>query len=408
MRALHRMSALKASRIKEPGLHADGGGLYLQVGRGDARSWIFRYTAGGRERQMGLGPAHTVSLAEARDMALELRKVRLKGVDPIEARKAAQETARRERASAVTFSQAVSEYIRLNKAGWRNDKHAAQWTSTLKTYAEPIIGALPVASIDANDILRVLEPIWIDKAETASRVRGRMEAVLDWSTVRGQRTGDNPARWRGNLEMLLPAKSKVRKVTHHAAIDRADLPKFMAQLSQQVGTAARALEFTVLTATRTSEVLGARWEEIDLQAEIWTIPADRMKAGKEHKVALSERALAVLKPLAAVRTSEWLFPGEGKTDGPLSNMAMLKVLKRMNRADLTTHGFRSTFRDWAAETTSTPGEVVEMALAHTIASKVEAAYRRGDLLEKRRRLMKAWGQYCASHTATATQKAPKS
>ena len=408
MRTLHRLSALKASRIKEPGLHADGGGLYLQVGRGDARSWIFRYTAAGRERQMGLGPAHTVSLAEARDMALELRKVRLKGVDPIEARKVAQETARRERASAVTFSEAVSEYIRLNKAGWRNDKHAAQWTSTLKTYAEPIIGALPVASIDANDILRVLEPIWIDKAETASRVRGRMEAVLDWSTVRGQRTGDNPARWRGNLEMLLPAKSKVRKVTHHAAIDRADLPKFMAQLSQQVGTGARALEFTILTATRTSEVLGARWEEIDLQAEVWTIPAERMKAGKGHKVALSEQALAVLKPLAAVRTSEWIFPGEGRTKGPLSNMAMLKVLKRMNRADLTTHGFRSTFRDWAAETTSTPGEVVEMALAHTIASKVEAAYRRGDLLEKRRRLMKAWGQYCASHTATATQKAPKS
>ncbi len=240
MRALHRLSALKASRIKEPGLHADGGGLYLQVGKGDARSWIFRYAADGRERQMGLGPAHTVGLAEARDMALELRKLRLKGVDPIEARKAEQDAARRERASAVTFSQAVSEYIRLNRAGWRNDKHAAQWTSTLKTYAEPIIGSRPVASIDANDILRVLEPIWIDKAETAGRVRGRIEAVLDWSTVRGQRSGDNPARWRGHLELLLPAKNKVRKVAHHAAIDRTELPQFMALLSKQPGTGAPA------------------------------------------------------------------------------------------------------------------------------------------------------------------------
>lgn len=404
MRALHRLSALKASRIKEPGLHADGGGLYLQVGRGDARSWIFRYSADGRERQMGLGPAHTFGLAEARDMALELRKLRLKGVDPIEARKAEQDAARRERASAVTFSQAVSEYIRLNRAGWRNDKHAAQWTSTLKTYAEPVIGSRPVASIDANDILRVLEPIWIEKAETASRVRGRMEAVLDWSTVRGQRSGDNPARWRGHLELLLPAKSKVRKVAHHAAIDRAELPKFMVLLSKQPGTGARALEFTILTAARTSEVLGARWEEIDLKAEVWTIPAERMKAGKEHKAALSERALAVLKPLAAARSSDWIFPGEGRKDGPLSNMTMLKVLKRMNRDDLTTHGFRSTFRDWAAETTDIPGEVVEMALAHTISSKVEAAYRRGDLLEKRRRLMKAWGRFCASYSPpTATQ-----
>ncbi len=340
-------------------------------------------------------------------MALELRKLRLKGVDPIEARKAEQEAVRRERANAVTFSQAVSEYIRLNRAGWRNDKHAAQWTSTLKTYAEPVIGSRPVASIDANDILRVLEPIWIDKAETASRVRGRMEAVLDWSTVRGQRSGDNPARWRGHLELLLPAKSKVRKVAHHAAIDRAELPKFMVLLSKQPGTGARALEFTILTAARTSEVLGARWEEIDLKAEVWTIPAERMKAGKEHKVALSECALAVLKPLAAASTSDWIFPGEGRKDGPLSNMTMLKVLKRMNRDDLTTHGFRSTFRDWAAETTDIPGEVVEMALAHTISSKVEAAYRRGDLLEKRRRLMKAWGRFCASHSPTAATQAPQ-
>ncbi|MFN3669561.1 MAG: tyrosine-type recombinase/integrase [Brevundimonas sp.] len=399
MRALHRLSALRVRQIDAPGRYPDGGGLYLQIGKGGARSWIFRYSFNGRERDMGLGSAALVTLAEAREAAFELRRQRQKGIDPLEARKAAEVEARRRRAEAVTFAQAVKDYLKLNRAGWRNDKHAAQWAATLRTYAEPHVGERPVASIDVNDVLTILEPIWVEKPETASRLRGRIEAVLDWSAVRGQRTGANPARWRGNLEKLLPAKSKVQKIAHHAALPHKELPKFMARLRGQGGTAARALEFTILTAARTGETIGASPAEIDFDDRLWTVPPERMKAGREHRAPLSAAALALVE---SRRESDqpWLFAGM-KAGSPLSNMSMLAVLKRMGRADLTTHGFRSTFRDWAAETTDYPAEVVEMALAHTIVSKVEAAYRRGDLLAKRRQLMEDWAGFCGSAPTSA-------
>jgi integrase len=386
------MSALAVTRQKVPGMYADGGGLYLQVSRSGSKSWIFRFAMEGREREMGLGPLNTVSLSEARDLALEARKQKLRGIDPIEARKAERASRKLEDAKAVTFTQAAEAYIKANKIAWKNPKHAAQWEATLATYAKPVLGDFAVASVDTTLVLKAIEPIWTTKPETASRLRGRIETVLDWATVRGFRQGDNPARWRGHLDKLLPSKAKVRTVEHHAALPYGELPAFMAELVLQKGIAARALEFAILTAARTGEVIGATWAEIDLDTQIWTIPKDRMKAGREHRVPLSRRCIAVLTEMAAVQTSVFVFPG-GKAERPLSNMAMLNALKRMGRESLTTHGFRSSFRDWAAENTDYPGEVVEMALAHTIGNKVEAAYRRGDLFEKRKGLMGDWGAY---------------
>jgi integrase len=344
---------------------------------------------------MGLGPLHIVGLAEAREKARECRKLRHEGIDPIEARKARHAEQRLAEASAMTFRECAERYIEAHEAGWKNPKHAKQWPSTLGTYVYPVFGSLPVQAIDVGLVMKVLEPIWRTKPETAGRVRARIEAVLDWAKARGYRNGENPAQWRGHLDNLLPARSKVRKVEHHPALPYGEMGDFIARLREQEGIAARALEFLILTASRTGEVIGARWEEFDLEKKVWTVPGDRMKAGKEHRVPLSDHAFAIIEGIKAERVNDhpFVFPG-GRQGKALSNMAMLQLLRRMGRGELTTHGFRSTFRDWAAECTHFPAEVAEMALAHTVSDKVEAAYRRGDMVQKRRELMDAWARYC--------------
>jgi integrase len=396
-RTTGRLTALKVEKARKRGMYADGGGLYLRITEDGTKNWVYRFMLAGRPRWMGLGPLALYSLQEARAKALEARKLRHEGIDPIDTRRARRARARLDAAKAITFKECAASYIKAHRAGWRNGKHAAQWEATLATYAEPTIGALPVQAIDTALIMKVLEPIWTEKPETASRLRGRVEAILDLAKVRGWRDGENPARWRGHLDKLLPAPAKVRRVEHHAALPYADLPGFLTRLREQEGTAARALEFAILTAARTGEVLGARWSEIDLAGKVWTVPGERMKAGKEHRVPLSERALAILETLrpADDNGDAFVFAG-GKPDQPLSNMAFLMLLRRMKCDDLTAHGFRSTFRDWAAERTNFPSPVVEMALAHTVGDKVEAAYRRSDLFERRRRLMQQWAMFCTS------------
>lgn len=391
-RELGKLAAVTLPKLKS-GMHSDGGGLYLQVTENGARTWIFRFMLNRRAREMGLGPLHTINLAEARERARECRKLRLDGIDPIEARNGKKAEARLAAATAMTFRECAEAYIAAHKAGWKNPKHAAQWPATLGTYVYPVFGSLPVAAVDTGLVTKALEPIWTAKPETASRVRGRIESVLDWAKARGYRDGENPARWKGHLENLLAEKSKVQRVKHHAALPYGEMGAFMASLRSQGGIGARALEFLILTAARTGEVIGARWDEFDLAQKVWIVPAERMKAGKEHRVPLSAAALAIVEAMQEARESAFVFPG-GKKGQPLSNMAMLKLLKRMGCDNLTAHGFRSTFRDWAAESTGFPSEVVEMALAHTVADKVEAAYRRGDLFLKRRQLMDAWATYC--------------
>jgi integrase len=403
-RTVGKLTALKVSRDLKPGMYADGAGLYLQVTGAGAKSWIFRYSLHGKAREMGVGSLSAVSLANARIKAAECRRLRQDGIDPIEARKTRREQAALDAAKTLTFKEAAESYIASHEAGWRNAKHSSQWTNTLATYAEPVLGKLSIQAIDTNVVLKALQPIWKTKPETASRVRGRIEAILDWAKVRGLRQGENPARWRGHLDHLLPAKAKVRRVKHHAALPYAELPDFITQLRAQEGGAARALEFTILTASRTGETIGAAWDEVNTHDKVWTVPVDRMKAGKEHRVPLSSRALAIVRDHDDVRSSVYVFPG-GKPGKPLSNMAMTEVLRRMGRGDITVHGFRSTFRDWAAERTNFPNEVVEMALAHTIGDKTEAAYRRGDLFEKRRRLMADWATYCNTPAASGRDKA---
>lgn len=414
MARLHeRLTALQVRRLDSPGLHPDGGGLYLQITGQAGRSWIYRYWVSGREKQMGLGPLHSVTLAEARDLAREARRLRRQGADPLQLKRAAEAAVVLDEARQISFSDAVDGYITANKAAWRNDKHVKQWKSSLSTYVEPKMGALAVADVGTDQILQALQPIWAAKAVTASRLRGRIENVLDWATARGYRQGDNPARWSGHLDKILPAKAKVADVKHHAALPYAGLSAFMRKVAELRGGSARALEFTILTAARTGEVLGLDWEEIDLEARVWTVPAGRMKGRKEHRVPLSDAAITILEGMAErwreVEARRWRPASAGPAPvdpiGPvffgaragkgLSNMSLLKVLKTLKRPDLTTHGFRSTFRDWAAETTEYAGEIVEMALAHTLANKVEAAYRRGDLFAKRRALMDEWARACA-------------
>lgn len=379
---------------------ADGGGLYLQCTKGAdggiRRSWLYRFAAKGRERQMGLGSAETVSLAEARDEAAECRKLRQAGIDPIEHRKAAQAQAALEAAKSMTFDECRDAYIKAHGAAWRNAKHHQQWKNTLKTYCSPIFGKVAVQAVDVALVMKALEPVWATKPETASRLRGRVEAILDWAKVRGLRTGENPARWRGHLDHLLPARGKVRKVKHHAALPYIQISTYLDELRQREGVAARALEFAILTAARTSEVIGARWDEIDLATKVWIVPESRMKADREHRVPLSDAAISVLKSTQSVRQNEYVFPGDRRAS--LSNMALLMTLRRMKRGDLTTHGFRSTFRTWAAERTAFPREVVEAALAHVVGNKVEAAYQRGDMFDKRRHLMAAWAEFCSTRT----------
>lgn len=387
-----RLAAVDVSR-KKPGLHADGWGLYLRVTDAGTRSWIFRYRIDGRTtpRDMGLGRWPDVSLADAREKARELRLVKRDGIDPIDVAKAAKAARAAERAKTVTFEQAAARYVDAHAAGWRSAKHAAQWDSTLKLYAFPKFGKLPVQAIDTAMVINVVEPIWKTKTETASRLRGRIEAVLDWATARGLRTGDNPARWRGLLENLLPAKPRVKRVQHHAALPYAEVPAFLAELRQQPGEAARALEFTILTAARTGETIGATWDEIDLRGAVWTVPADRIKAGKEHRVPLPPRAVEILRQTPEKARKGYLFSGRAPGK-PLSNMALLALLQRMGR-DVTTHGFRSSFRTWCAEQTAYPREMAEAALAHAIPNAVEASYRRTDFFDRRRQMMQAWQKF---------------
>jgi integrase len=399
IRARNRLTARTVETIKRPGMHGDGGGLYLHVSTSRAKSWIFRWKRDGKSHDMGLGSFSDVSLAEARDLAMDARRAVRQGGNPIETKRARRLGSKLEAAQAMTFEACAAAYIAAHKAGWRNPKHAAQWPSTLRAYVYPIFGGLPAAAIDIGLVMKAIEPIWNEKPETASRVRGRIESILDWATARGYRQGENPARWRGHLENLLPKKTKVRRVEHHAALAYVEIAGFMTELRSQEGVAARALEFAILTAARTGEVLGATWAEIDLERRLWTIPAERMKAGREHRVPLSDAALSILGSMQAVRESDHVFPG-GRAKRPLSTMAFLMLLHRMGRGDLTAHGFRSTFSDWCAERTAFPSEVREMALAHAVGDKVEAAYRRGDLLRKRLQLAEAWAKFCAAPVPT--------
>jgi integrase len=389
-REVHRLSAKAIEKAKAPGYFCDGGGLYLQVSPTLSRSWIFRFSRAAKSREMGLGSARDVSLAEARAKASDARRQLVEGVDPIAARDGRKAHERLQKAGTITTRECWKKYIAAQRAGWRNAKHAEQWTNTLETYAGPIIGHLAVQDVDTGLVLRVLEPIWTEKPETASRLRGRLEHVFDYARVRGYRSGDNPARWRGHLQKLLPAALNRKGREHHAALPYDEVASFMEDLRAQGGTAARALEFLILNTSRTNEVIGAKPAELEFGKGTWTIPAARMKSGKEHRVPLAPRAIEIAR---AQPDGAFLFGGQ-KEGAPLSNMAMLELLRRMGREDLTVHGFRSTFRDWASECTSYPNEVCEMALAHAIGDKVEAAYRRGDLFEKRKRLMLEWANYC--------------
>ena len=375
------LTARQVETLKAPGRHADGGNLYLNVTASGAKSWVFMWTRDKRQREMGLGPARDVSLVEARDLAAKHRRTIRDMGDPLELRKT--EIIR------PTFGAYAKDHIASMEAGWRNSKHRAQWRSTLRTYAAPLKD-LPVDLVTTADVLAVLKPIWAVKPETASRVRGRIEAVLDAAKAAGLRTGDNPAAWRGHLDNLLPARSRLSR-GHHAAMPIDDAPAFLVKVRDAAGVSPRALEFTILTAARSGEALGARWSEIDLEKRIWTVPAGRMKGGREHRVPLAERAMAILAEMALARTNDFVFPGS-KRDAPLSNMAPAMTLRRLS-AKVTAHGFRSTFRDWVGERTSFPGDVAEMALAHAVADKTEAAYRRGDLFEKRRALMAEWARF---------------
>jgi len=406
-----RLSALGVKRLSKPGRYGDGGGLWLQVRDLTRKSWLFRYRLHDRDREMGLGSLVETSLAEAREAALACRKLMQAGVDPIEDRK----RVRAEQAAAAgahTFVDVAIRYMDAHKAGWRNAKHAYQWMQSLTAYAYPHLGDTPVARVDTAGVMRALEPIWRTKSETAARLHGRIEAILDYATAHGWRTGENPARWRGHLSNLLPAPRTVAKVEHHAALPYGQVKAFLTALDGEGGTAAVALRFVILTACRTSEAIGATWQEVDRDRAVWTVPGERMKAEREHRVPLSPAALAILATMGQAGTKPlgYVFPGsKGKA---LSNMAMTALLRRMNAPapgtpanapprwrdgggrPITVHGIRSTFRDWCSEETSHSREVAEMALAHTLDDKTEAAYRRGDLFAKRAALMADWAVWC--------------
>ncbi len=401
MAKLNRLNALSVQRATRPGLLMDGGGLGLQISREGSKSWIFRFSLNKKTRTMGLGPINTISLASARELAFECRKQVKSGIDPIEARQRSRANSVAENLKIITFDQCAEAYISAHRVSWRNIKHGDQWTNTLKTYASPVIGRLPVQVVDTSLVMRILEPIWSTKNETASRVRSRIELVLAWATVRGYRSGQNPAIWRNHLDKLLPARARVQKVRHFAALPFEEIGEFMAKLRKEDGTGARALEFMILTASRTSETLKARMQEFNFDESIWTIPSERMKTGVEHRVPLSPRALAIALEMRAQVEGEFLFSGARKKR-PLSNMALLKVIRRIGYK-VTGHGFRSTFRDWAAERTNFSHEVCEQALAHTIRNKVESAYRRGDLLLKRQVLMTEWAKYCETSQQNVAQ-----
>lgn len=386
-RELNRLSARRVATATDRGYYADGGGLYLQVTESGSKSWIFRYTRDKKSRDMGLGPLHTISLAEARQGAMAARKALLDGIDPLDARRAALAA----KAGIPRFGEAATNYIAEQRKSWTNPKHADQWTNTLTTYAFPVIGEKPVDAVDTTDLLTILRPIWETKTETATRVRQRIEAVLDAQYAQRHWDKQNPARWRGHLAKLLPKPSKVREVRHFPALPYPDMPAFMALLRADTGTAARALEFLILTAARTNMVSKASWPEI--HGDLWKVPKERMKAKVEHIVPLVPAAVLLLEDLPRIKGSAAIFRGDRGLKAHMSNAAMDALLERMGFAHITVHGFRSTFKDWATEQTDFPNEVSESALAHVIADKTEAAYRRGALLKKRRELMEAWAAY---------------
>jgi integrase len=419
-RRTERLSSAKVKHAK-PGMHADGGGLYLQVTVGKEvgqvnKSWLFRFARAGRERQMGLGSLNTVGLSEAREEAERCRKVIREGKDPVDVRDALRASANVAKAKSVPFEWCAIAYMAAHEAGWRNAKHRQQWTNTLQTYVYPVIGKLPVDAVDTGLITQILSPIWTAKNETASRIRGRIEVILDWAKVNGHRSGDNPARWRGHLDHLLAPRRKVRKGGHHPALPYEKIPEFMRELRAQEGLAAKALEFTILTAARSGETRGAPWEgEIDTAGKLWTVPAARMKGERKHEVPLTAPALAVIEYMRSVRQNDYVFPGDTANE-PLSDMALTEVIRRMNQArekagkplwvdpnqgnrEVVPHGFRSSFRDWAGEVTSFPDSVAEAAIAHAKGCKTEAAYQRGTMLQRRRKLMEAWSKYCGTPAA---------
>jgi len=392
------LTAKKVERVKAPGRYFDGHGLYLQVRNADNKSWLLRYERDGRERWYGIGPTHTVTLREARERARAARLLLLDGVDPIEHRKAKRAAEAAKKAATITFREAAQRFYEQHESKWRNRRHAAQVLSTLETYAYPVMGNMAVADIDTAAVLRAIEPHWLTKTETMQRVRGRIERVLDWCKVRGFRQGDNPAAWRGHLAEVLPGRSQVAKVEHHPALPYAEVADFVAKLREREGVAARALEFLILTAARTGEILGMRKEEIDWAARMWRVPAERMKADREHRVALSQCAIDLLRALPTEDGNGFVFIGSRPGRG-LSEPALAQVLRRMGRTDISVHGFRSTFRDWCAEQTNFPREVAELALAHRVGDKTERAYQRADMLKKRHALAEAWSRYCAAPVA---------
>ena len=393
MRATNRLTALAVQRATKRGMYGDGAGLYLQVAEGGSKSWILRFKRGGRTRHFGIGPLHVVSLAEARLRASVARLMLLDGRDPIEARRAS----RAATAKVMTFDQCAAAYIAAHRPGW-TATHAEQWRQTIATFANPVIGDMDVRAIETADVMRVLGDLWKQKTITASRLRGRIEAILDWARVRGYRTGENPARWRGHLDHLLPPKRKVRPVRHFAALPYSEIAAFMTDLRKRDGVSARALGFAILTATRSGETLGCAWAEIDLGQKLWVIPSTRTKAAKEHRVPLSDRAIAILSEMSAIRGgSDFVF--SARRGRPLAKLALFNALRRMGRGDLTAHGFRSTFRDWAGNETAFPRELAEQALGHAIGDETERSYRRGDALERRRAMMDAWASYCDQPSA---------
>jgi integrase len=405
-RQFQRLTAARVSKLKTtPGRHPDGDGLYLDVSPEGVASWTYRFTMLGHERNMGLGPLRDVGLAEARELAADARRLKRAGIDPLEQRRAARVAAALEAARAMTFRQCAEAYIAAHTAGWRNAEHRRQWSATLATYAYPKIGHLPVAAVDVGLVLKIIEPLWRTRTETASRLRGRIELVIDWATARGYRTGENPARWKGHLENLLPRRRAVQKVKHLAAVPYAEVPELMAQLRAADDIPARCLEFLILTGARSGEAIGARWDEIDLPAWLWVVPAERMKGGKEHPVPLADRPVAILEEMAALRINDFVFPGRDE-DRPLSKTTPVRVLRRLGHLEAVVHGFRSSFATWAAERTNYPHEIREAALAHAIPSAVERAYRRTTMLDRRRRLMADWAAYCCSGAALPAEVVP--
>jgi integrase len=391
-RARNKLSARQVATLTKPNVYSDGGGLYLRV-RTSGRSWFFIGTLNDKRFELGLGNALDVSLAKARERATEIRTMLIDGLDPRTERAKAKAMAKVTEAPVVTFGSFAMDLVDDIEEGFKNPKHRQQWRNTLKTHAEPLL-ALPIDQVTTEKILEVLQPIWLSKAETASRLRGRIERVLDAAKVKGLRTGENPARGRGHLDLLLPKRSKA-SVRHHPALPFSKIATFMKNLRGRTAVAARALEFTILTAARSGEARGMTWGEVDLNEKLWTVPANRMKAQAQHEVPLSDPAVEILQAMKeeGLKAEDYVFPAP--RGGSLSDMALSQLLKRMEYSHITVHGFRSTFRDWAGEKTQFGREEIEMALAHTVASSVERAYRRGRALEKRRELMAAWSQYCS-------------